>query len=215
MPRKSPDLQSVSDALNTEHAWTCAGRAAPGSCPDSQGEDDPAVPGDSEPTLGVRPGLSLRTPGPVRGPGAGLAPDPRRAGYPPAETGHPALSPRAAPRPHHVQSVAVRASGAASWPPSWAWGAGHQWSQPGAPALAWRPEWPASTAPRPGPRGVHARAAHYRRRAAPPRPTCSLVTDWPPPPGLRADLTRAQYGAGAGLPDHTSPTEAPWLQAEQ
>lgn len=136
-------------------------------------------------------------------------------GSPPAGTGRPAPSPRAAPGPHDVQSVAVRASGAASWPPSWAWGAGHQWSQPGAPALAWRPEWPASTAPRPGPRGVHARAAHYRRRAAPPRPTCSLVTDWPPPPGLRADLTRAQYGAGAGLPDHSSPTEAPWLQAEQ
>ena len=70
MPRKSPDLQSVSDALNTERAWTCTGRAAPGSRPDSQGEGgDPAVPGDSEPTLGARPGLGLRTPGPVRGPG--------------------------------------------------------------------------------------------------------------------------------------------------
>lgn len=215
LPRKSPDLQRVSDALNAERAWTCAGRAAPGSRPDSQG-GDPAMPGDSEPTLGARPGLSLRTPGPVRGPGRGLAPDPRRARYPPVETGHPALSPRAAPGPHHVQSVAVRASGAASWPPSWAWGAGHPWSQPGAPARAWRPRWPASTASRPGPRSVHARAPHYRPQPAPPRQTCSLVTDWPPPPGLRARPDQGPSTAlGAGLPDHTSPAEVPWFQAKQ
>ena len=69
---------------------------------------------------------------------------------------------------------------------------------------------------RPGPRSVHARAPHYRPQPAPPRQTCSLVTDWPPPPGLRARPDQGPSTAlGAGLPDHTSPAEVPWFQAKQ
>lgn len=146
LPRKSPDLQSVSDALNVERAWTCAGRAAPESRPDSQGGDS-AVPGDSEPALGARPGLRLRTPGPVRGSGTRSRPTPG-----------PGLHPRgqAALRRLHAQPrvpIASRPSRCGLLEPLLG-----RLPGPGAQGIcgtgleplleAWRPRWPTSTAPR-------------------------------------------------------------------
>lgn len=207
LPRKSPDLQSVSDALNAERAWTCAGRAAPGSRPDSQGGDS-AVPSDSEPALGARPGLRLRTPGPVRGSGGSLQTH-ARPRSPPAGTGRLAPSPRAAPGPHRVPSVAVRASGAGFWPPSWAWGAEHPRSRPGAP-----------------PRGLEASVARQHR--PPPRSSRRPRTRSPLPPAGRSsqpdlqprdcgpDLTRGPgRPRGQAFQTRPPPLRPPGLQAEQ
>lgn len=76
-----------------------------------------------------------------------------RARYPPAgRQSHRCL--HVQPRgPHHVQSVAVRASASAAAAAFLGLGAGHPWASL-EPLLDWRPRWPASTFSRPGPRGV-------------------------------------------------------------
>lgn len=192
MPRKSPDLQCL----------RCFERGARGPARDAPRQDRALILAAATPRCPV-------TMSPPWAPGlasdCGLQRQSEVRGARSRPTPGPGLHPRGS---LHAQPRVPIASGASFWRRFLAAFLGLGRRAPAEPA--WRPQWPASTALGPGPRGVHASAAHYRPRAAPPSPTCSLVTDWPRLRACGPDLTGGPAWPGAGLPDQTSPAEAPW-----